>query len=430
MHRRRHPKDPAIARSVLIATWVSIVFLLIGVAWVVVTDVLADRYVEDEQTLRRLQAAKGWLFVAFAVAVIFVTINFAVRRLARSNATLEAVVTSISDGVFLLDRGGAIAHANPAAARILGADDPQELIGLDGADFARRYQVALPNGRLIPPERLVSQRALTGEHPPPYKAVLHPPGKPDVVTVVTAAPVRPVPEGPVALAVSVLHDVTTAERIDKMRDAFVSSAAHTLKTPVAVINAQIDLLATGKTPSVKASTDAIKRQSGRIARLTDNLLVLARIKSDSLELQPEAVDLASVVNEAASDMAAASPDHQLRTEVREHPMVFADRDRLALIVRNLIEVAYRRSMPRTDVALVLGGDTMHGRVSVSYQPVASYEVFAEWDADAGFAGLGLERYVSSELVSASKGTLGSDAIAKDRHEDWVQIPTMEEVQHV
>ncbi len=429
MARSRRLKDPAITQSHLIALRVSLAFVVVGLVWGIVTDLLVHYFVDDIFLAGKLETARGWIFVMFAAAVMFVITNRAVRRLARSNATLEAVVTSISDGVFLLDRNGVISHANPAAARILGADDPDELRGMNGTEFVRRYHVGLPNGRLLAAEQLVSQRALSGEQPPPYKAVLHPPGKPEVVTIVTGAPVRPIPEGPVALSVSVLHDVTAVDHLEKMRDTFVSSAAHTLKTPVAVINAQVDLLASGRSSSWKVSTDAIKRQSGRIARLTENLLVLARIKSDSLELQLQAVDLAGVLHDVSHEMQAASLDHGLHETVLAHPMVFADRDRVALVVRNLVEVANRRSLPHTDVDLVVEEVGTHGRVSVTYQPIASFESFAEWDADAGFAGLGLERYVCAELVQASKGTLGSDDTVDGRRKDWVSIPTMEEVAH-
>lgn len=429
MHRSKSPKDPAITQSHVIALRVSLGFLVIGAAWVIVTELLVYSFVHDRVMIGRVETTKGWIFVAFAASVLFVTTNRAVRRLARSNATLDAIITSISDGVFLVSREGTITRANPAIAHMLGSRAADGLLGLNAAEFVRRFQISLPNGHLLAPDKLASLRALSGEQPPPYKAIIHPPGQPEVVALVTAAPVRPVPEGPVALVVSVVHDVTAIEHIDKMRDAFVSSAAHTLKTPVAVINAQVDLLASGKTSSVKASTDSIKRQAGRIARLTENLLVLARIKSDSLDLAPAPVDLASLVHEVAGEMEEASPDHKLRTTVRAHPLVFADRDRLALVIRNLIEVAYRRSLPRTDVELLLDEPGLHGRVAVSYRPVASVEVFAQWDADAGFAGLGLEHYVNGELMDASKGMHGSHVISNDRRDDWIQIPTMEESSH-
>jgi signal transduction histidine kinase len=432
MGRGRHPKDPAITESNAIALRVSLVLLACGIVWLLVTDLVIYEIVHDEVLFGRIETIMDWIFVGFAVAVLYVTVRHTVQKLARSNATFQAVVTSVSDGLFLLDQNGAISYVNPAAAHILDAE-PSALLGLDGPAFARRYHVALPDGRLVEPTNYVSQRALTGENPRPYKAILHPPGRPEIFVMVTGAPVRPVPDGPPALSVSIMRDVTLEERTQAMRDAFVSSAAHTLKTPVSIINAQLDLLASGTTPSVKASTESIRRQTARVIRLLDNLIVLARIRSQSLRLRPEAVDLANVVTDAAREMENATPDHRLSIHVHTHPMVFADRARLTLVIRNLIDLAYRRALPRTTIDLALEqADHDSGRVSLTYEsllPVVVPVGLAGLDEDAGFAGLGLERYVTEELVASANGSLGSEMAAAQLRRDWFDIPLMEEHTH-
>jgi PAS domain S-box-containing protein len=404
---------------------VALVFVAVGSLWVVLTDLLVYRLLEDPLWFARFQTVKDWLFVGVVGVLLYMATHRMVRRLARSNATFRAVVSSISDGVLLLDRDGAISLANPAAAQILGTAQPS-LVGVSGAEFARRFRVSLPNGLQLPPERFASQRALTGESPPPYKAVLHPPGKPEVIAIVTGAPVRPIPEGPVALAVSIMHDVTAVEKLQRMRDAFISSAAHTLKTPVAIIDAQSDQLASGLATSPAAASAAIKLQCGRIRRLIDNLVVLARLRSESLQLELEAVDFASVVIDAAHEMEEASPVHTLRATIRVDSMVFGDRDRLGLVVRNLIEVAYRRAVANTEVTLVLDATDGYGRVSVSYEPLAPFDVLSDVDAGASFTGLEIERYVNAELVKATNGHLGSVAGSDHHREDWIQIPTFED----
>jgi two-component system, OmpR family, phosphate regulon sensor histidine kinase PhoR len=421
--RPQRLKDPARIASSKIAWQVSILFLIGGAAWVLGTDTLLYRFVHDEVLLARIETAKGWCFVGIGAVAMFVVTRLSVRKLARSESTTRAVVDSIADGVLLLDATGTIVMANPAAARMLGARRPGELVGLDGEAFARRYQVALPDGRLIQPSRFVSQRALKGESPAPYKAVLHAPRR-TVTAMVTGAPVRPVPGGDIDLAVSVMHDVTALERIEQMRDEFVSSAAHVLRTPVGIIKAHVELLEQDGAEFRRASIGALKRQCERIVRITDNLVALARLHSNSLTLKNETIDVATVVDEAAAEMMDARTDHHLTTEVRAHPLVFADRDRLVLVLRNLIEVAYQRAQPNTDVALVLDRNHSHGRIVVDYQPLTGANGVTDAWSDAGFAGLGLERYVTAELVEAARGVVGSDTVGTHR-QDWIQIPTIE-----
>jgi K+-sensing histidine kinase KdpD len=131
-----------------------------------------------------------------------------------------------------------------------------------------------------------------------------------------------------------------------MRDEFVSSAAHVLRTPVGIIEAHLELLADERPGTRRKSVAAIMRQCERIVRITDNLIAVARLRSNSLTLHNERIELAGVVNEAAA-----------------------------------------------------------------------------W-ADAGLAGLGLERYVTAELVEAARGVVGPDAAGK-RRQDWIQFPTIE-----
>jgi two-component system, OmpR family, phosphate regulon sensor histidine kinase PhoR len=422
----RRPRDPARIASSKIAWTVAGLFFVAGAVWVVLTDILLYRFVHDEIVLARIETAKGWTFVALGAVAMFIVADRKVRKLARSESTTRAVVDSIADGVLLLDRRGAIAMANPAAVRMLGAKRPDELLGLDGAQFARRYQVALPDGHILPPAQYVSQRALTGESPLPYKAVLHPPGRHAVTAMVTGAPVRPVPGGDVELAVSVMHDITQLERIEQMRDEFVSSAAHVLRTPVAIIKAHIELLASDNNRNPWSSMAAIDRQCDRIVRVTENLVVLARLRSNSLRLQNEQLDLAKLVESAASEMYNARADHRLEIEVRVHPTVFGDRERLVIAIRNLIEIAYQRAQPSADVALLLeanGGDA-NVRIVAEYAPLVSDSLLDEADVDAGFAGLGLERYVTAQLVEATRGVVGSD-VAGQRRQDWIELPTIE-----
>ena len=92
-----------------IAWKVALAFLAAGLAWVLLTDLILYRFVTDPVEIARLETAKGWAFVALGMVMMYVVVDRSVRRLARSNATISAVVSSISDAVLLLARDGSIA---------------------------------------------------------------------------------------------------------------------------------------------------------------------------------------------------------------------------------------------------------------------------------------------------------------------------------
>lgn len=399
-------RTPAQRRTHSIATTVAMVYVTAGALWVAGTDIaLIHLFARDSRQLVYLEMAKAWVFIAASGGFLYWVVHRAVIRLARSEATVRAVLDSIADGVFLVGPTQGITSANPAAVHILRAAGDHELIGLGPEEFSRRFRLTLPDGRRVQPERFVSQRALRGEHPPAYKVRLFPPDqqlrREEVVLMCTAAPVRTDPHGPVDLAVSVMHDITELENLERTRDQFFSAAAHALKTPVAIIKAHVHLAAARRTSQARA-TEVIERQCGKIDRLTDNIIALARMRSGSLRLCPAPTVWADVVEEVVAEMRSASADRELVAQVDARPTVFADRDRLAQVTRNMIEVAFRRSRPRTEVRVDLAERGAHATLRVTYDALPVTDRRSA-DDGCGFAGLGLEAHVVEGLVHASGG---------------------------
>jgi hypothetical protein len=100
---------------------------------------------------------------------------------------------------------------------------------------------------------------------------------------------------PPTWVVSVMHDITDTEHLERLRDQFFAAAAHSLKTPVAVIKADAQLLLPLQAPDCRPRTESIVRQCDRIDRLVQNLLVLSRARSRSLELYPSALELRPLI---------------------------------------------------------------------------------------------------------------------------------------
>jgi two-component system, OmpR family, phosphate regulon sensor histidine kinase PhoR len=409
-------RDPTTQQSRSIAARVAIAFLAAGALWILTTDTLLYRLVSDPVVIGRMETAKGWTMVALSAAFLYWIVDRSVRHLARSEATLKAVVDSIADGVLLLRKDRMIGSANAAAARMLGVASPGELVGMGAEEFTRRYNISRTDGSLVKPDELISQRALSGDQQPSYKAILRIPNHGELVAICTSAPVRPFPGGSVELAVSVLHDVTELEHLDHMREQFVSAAAHELRTPVTIIKACVHLL----TMSAGSSADVarmIDRQCGKIVRLTDNLIVLARIRSDSLRLHLEPVHCASLVEQVTEEMSYASADHAVIGRIEANPIVFGDRDRLALVIRNLIDLAYYRSRPRTEITIGVSEHDHRARIGVTYEALGVEAMLEHGD-------LGIEHHVIDSLAGEMRGVLGSEQDEQFVRTEWIELPTM------
>ena len=125
---------------------------------------------------------------------------------------------------------------------------------------------------------------------------------------------------------------------------FVADASHELRTPLAIIKANLDLALTDAeaTDESRATAAAvIKRAIDRMARLTDDLLALARLDAPASGREP--VPLAALLEDAREEFAAAAAARavELETAVVPGRIVQGDRDVLKRAVTNLLDNAVR-----------------------------------------------------------------------------------------
>ena len=125
---------------------------------------------------------------------------------------------------------------------------------------------------------------------------------------------------------------------------FVADASHELRTPLAIIKANLELALTDEhaTDESRAGAAAvIKRAIDRIARLTDDLLALARLDAPASGRGP--VPLATLVEDARQEFAAAAAARGVLLEAETVPPAGrpGDRDVLKRALANLLDNAVR-----------------------------------------------------------------------------------------
>jgi len=312
--------------------------------------------------------------------------------------------------VLLLGSDRTIAYANPASIQMLRAANLDELRGMGAPEFSRRFHVSYPDGRVVPPLEFVSQRAFDEGGPIRYKAVLYPPGGPEVVISCTAAGVRSDVEKPAEVVVSVMHDITTTEHLERMRDELFTVAAHAIKTPVAVIKSAAQVLSAEGPSYADQATAMIERQCSRLERLMGNLLVLSRIRSGTLRLYPAEVELGPVVEEVAGDVVRLSPTHPIHVQLDGPACAHADRERIMLAVRNAIHGAIHKSRPDGPIAVRLRCCGTDAEIDVSYERSPwSDEAEGVHQGSTDFDDLGVGRHVTAMIMEAHGGTLTEQA---------------------
>jgi signal transduction histidine kinase len=194
--------------------------------------------------------------------------------------------------------------------------------------------------------------------------------------------------------------------------SFVSDASHELRSPLATIRAAVDLANADPTGRVWRETrGTLRAEILRLQSLVDDLLTLSRVDAGALPLRRRDCDLDDLVVDAVRRLQGES---ELDVDVAVEPVqALADPDRLAQVMRNLLDNAARHATSRVKVTLARSDATAIITVDNDGPPVPEekratvFERFVRLDEtrdrDSGGSGLGLA--IVADLVHAHSGTV-------------------------
>ena len=323
-------------------------------------------------------------------------------ELDRQRALVEAVLEQNPLGIAIVDESGQVVLANAEAKRVLGTGGaPAKLEGyrLDGSRYEEADWPVLRSLRTG--ETVIGERAY----------IVRPDGEQAVIEI-NSGPIRG-GTGRIDVAVSVFRDVTLEEQREQAEREFVSNAAHELRTPLAAIIGAVEVLQAGakNEPEERERFLAhLERQCRRLGRLTDALLILARVQTRAEAPRLEVVELCPLLEEVAQAL-HLPPRVSVEVECPEAIAVFANRQLLEEALLNLGENAAKYTTRGTitlaaterepgfvDVAV---RDTGRGMTRRDQERAVERFYRGDNDAKGGF-GLGLA------IVAAAAKAMGSE----------------------
>jgi len=180
-----------------------------------------------------------------------------------------------------------------------------------------------------------------------------------------------VPEDPSIRELAVLghafNSMTASLRqADQAKTAFISDVSHELRTPLTVLKGTIETLQDGALDDRKARGPflaSMNRETERLIRLVNDLLVLTRADAGALNLQLHPLDLAELARSRCQHFEQAAIRRQVSLNVDAHGepcLVDGDSDRLAQVLDNLLDNALRYAPPASQVSIKL--DSREGRL--------------------------------------------------------------------
>ena len=350
-----------------------------------------------------------------ALEALGISLNRTAARLDRTIQTLteernlsSAILGSMVEGVAVVNNAERLVFANPGFAEILGLDVPPTS-GSALVEVVRQTELLEAVRQVLGGEPRVQSEIVTGTLRQHYFAI-------------TVAAVR---AGDTTGAVVVLHDITELRRLERVRRDFVANVSHEFRTPLTAIQGFAETLLAGAIDDSVNRTrflEIILEHSRRLARLTEDLLVLSKMDADRLELEVQQLRVSQLIESCLETAQRRAAEKDLRISVnlpQSLPDIAGDRRRLAEVLQNLLDNAIQYTLPggqitvsaepQDDEVILTVSDTGIGIPKVDQPRIFErfYRVDVARSREAGGTGLGLA--IAKHLVEVHGGRLWVDS---------------------
>ena len=235
-----------------------------------------------------------------------------------------------------------------------------------------------------------------------------------------------------------LRDVTEQRELDRLKDDFVATVSHELRTPLTSMMGFLEMIREGEAGELNDEQQRflaiVYRSSERLQRLVGDLLFVARLDANGLQLQFGEARLDDIVRESveSSGALARSREVSLVAEVDSVPPVSGDKERLSQLVGNLISNALKFTPAGGSVvarAFVDGGRAVVeiADTGIGIPPAEQSRLFQRFfrsstATEQAIPGTGLGLVISRAIAEAHGGTIDVTSLPGEGTTFRVEIP--------
>lgn len=209
---------------------------------------------------------------------------------------------------------------------------------------------------------------------------------------------------------------------DKMQKEFINIASHEIKTPTQALLGYSELLQRHP-EKIEEISQAIFRNANRLQRLTNDILDVTRIESQTLKLRKEQFDLAdlisSIVEDFKNDIQKKGSNIKLLYESKDHLILEADKGRLTQVISNLLSNAIKFSKKnggKISIATTMQNSNDNDKkVFVSIKddgtgidPAIMPRLFTKFATKSEAGGTGLGLFISKSIIEAHGGRIWAE----------------------
>ena len=400
-------------KSLLLAT--GLILLIAGMIVVLVSRSFSGRIERLTAFSQRVaegdfhaQASDG---TGDALDVLSDSLNQTAARLDRTIRTLteernlsSAILGSMVEGVLVVNAAERVVFANHSFAEILDSNVPPQS-GSALVECVRQTELIEAVRKVLAGKPRVESEIVTGTLRQHFFAA-------------TAASVRTTgTDG----AVLVLHDITDLRKLERVRRDFVANVSHEFRTPLTAIQGFAETLLAGAIDDPQNRgrfLEIIVEHSRRLARLTEDLLMLSKMDADRLEFETRRIPVNAFIESCMETAQPRAREKDLRLSVNQGPNlpdIAGDRRRLTEVLQNLLDNAIQYTPAGGQIMVSAGVDASEVVFTVSDTGIGIlqaeqpriferfYRVDVARSREVGGTGLGLS--IAKHLVEGHGGRI-------------------------
>lgn len=244
--------------------------------------------------------------------------------------------------------------------------------------------------------------------------------------------------GQLAVSFNQMADALTQDR--QLRRTMIADIAHELRTPLSVIQANLEAMLDGVLPTSPEEIASLRDEAALLKRLIDDLRLLSLVEAGQLKLERTPTDMGALI-ESAVDHArpqAEANGIELNIEIAANlPSVNADADRIRQVIGNLLSNALRHTLSggRVTVRATTGAND-HSSIRVEVIDTGSgiapedlphvfdrfYRADKSRSRSSGGSGIGLA--IVKQLVEAHGGTVGVESLIGQGATFFFSLPVL------
>lgn len=271
--------------------------------------------------------------LARSIDYMAVSLKDKINSIKDKNTKMEAILSSVMNGIIAVDSSNHVLFINPVAHRMLGIKE-EDITG-------KHLLQVIRNNKL---DNLIRSILENGDVNDTELTITYPEER---ICKLYTNPIKYPDSNRVIGIIIIIQDVTEIRRLERMRSEFVANVSHELKTPLTSIKGFVETLKAGALEDREASErflNIIEDEADRLNRMITDILSLSELENRKLKVNVEGIATKVIIKEVISMLQNQADKKQislLYSVEEDISSLKGDSDQFKQMLINLIDNAVK-----------------------------------------------------------------------------------------